>query len=1276
MSIEVNESNYLPLLNNHPSYQAMSRVSDTNNIYDVRQDYFKGHVKNPDGSITLRNDFESQLKIFNHNKGLLCDGKAIDKSKFFTESTVVTRKGVTTVDSKIINYFKFKTNAILNFNNSSKLDDTYITKTKYESIYEVNLNDPNHVENDYNNNGAIDTFEDIGYGLKDTPTIIDTELSSYPLQRLDRLVVNELPSLFIYANGLKIPDNEIFVYSNKSFTDVFVPEKYLGGDINDPDEEMNVSFYIDVRQSGSEGFYYRDNVFVGNKLTINLEDPKYRYDDLNKEITVDKLMIFIDGKLVKANSVERNGNVIDVNFDEQYSLSDLELYILNDLIYRYKKPEESMLNPTGSKLHFYLNDDYYVDSLCGPLTKTAVSFYYQGIKIPDDKIIQTSRFSYEYQIDQYKFIKANNVSSTDGKTYYELIDGKYVKATNISPLIVYYERVVADKFDENQIDFLIEDIGLKIDDITYSTYGDDYYLLNTIGVKRCVDQMKGTKTYSIYDKYNVDFRKILSNNGELFDVDKALIKYTELDNNTVTTPESNIKNIIKERPTLLRKFLEQLKCPSKQQIVLGNDEDLKLSSIPGTDVSNTIYYKIYINHRLVDSLDCVVEHMLDHDIITVPKSYLEPLVKDDNGNVVSGVNEVEMFQYDLTYKGRSIVVDNVLTGGFVRHINSEGVAEYTKIYNIKDLNFAENLLADDICAVEKVCKEWYDKSNDEYYLIYPTSDNIGYRMVKNLDVEIDGDIVRVTVSMHNVDQNNGEFLLMYKQYNVVESVTYINEDNSYMTENDLMIPINSTYTDYKYDSNGNVIGVNNVIEHVPFINNSEPIVYRNGKELIYGKDYTYINPQTNDEVTSSYIVLKNQTNVGDRIICQFNSNKTNILIVGYDDLDIDNRYGLVYLSELKYPVSPEYMNIYVNGEKMSKLDMDILSDKLVRFHHMTRPIRTILITTNMIYKESEIQDYLDCYHESEFEKLLEEIFWNCDPSKIVDANKPNINYVYKMNPYYSDFVGDDEENYNNEYYDNYVNEIIKNRNNYNQNSNFELEYKEPIKDNYIDENDSFDYETYDKVHEAWENAKKFFNVYKWNHGFVEDVDSVKQRENPLDPLYTQTYITDTLEIMYLNWLANSGKTRTYGFKAENIDPIVLKYFSVYENVIIDNRIDIVYDSNRFYEGLMPDVINQPIKYDEEDPDIEKPIYVYPGAQIDLRRRYFYSLMMKIFDKNSGIDIVTDPEINENFIIKELCNDEKSNILYPDDFPLEPDRNGIRWTGTDVDIINGVPQIDN
>lgn len=1208
MSVILNESNYTVLRNNDPSWQAMTRVSDANNVYDVYQEYVKrGNV---------RNDFKSQLNLFDNNKGLLNDGTFIDLTQFFMDTEKISNKEIR---STSIPYFKFKTNAVINSkyvhgadtvkvsNNSvykNDINDTYITKKHYYSLKSLNSSV------DSETNTVIQHFGD--------KEILEKDISSFPLQRVDKLVSNEFASLFIYVNGIKIPDNEVFVYSNKMYTDVFIPRKYIPGNIYDDSSNIDCVFTIDYRQSGSECLYHRGKI-NGTSVQIDLSDESYKYTDhKGLEIVKEKILAFIDGREVIVDSIEKNGNVLILNFPESYVSADLEFYILNDVIYRYKVPTKTQIDRNVNKLHFFINDDFKVDVISGPITKSALSFFYDGLRMDDSKIVQTSRFSFEYDITE--------------------ID-----------------------FDERKVDFFIEDIGKRVDDNAYSSYGDDYYLLNLLGVKRCVDRMRGYNTFSIFDdsRYQTSFKEVLSNNGQLFDIQKAIDKYDKikLERNTAT---SRSKQLISERPTLLRRLMEQWKVPSKRFLVYGNAEDVKITSVSKiNDINQNIYYKIYVNRQLIDFSKYETVRESDVDYITIDKSCFEPLVRDENGKYVSGVNSVEVFQFDLTYREKSIYRDYI--GSYSESgFDENGEKIYSKRYSYNELPFGEDFLTDDICAIEQVCKNWYDSTQNEYYLVYPTTENIGYRMVKKLYItDRDETGFTLNLQMHEPEKTNGYFFILIKQYNVIEEIVYSNIDQSYMSDNDLIIPVYSKYVVYDYRSvvgiNGStheeITGVREVIDYIPYINNSEPIISRNGSELIYGKDYTFINPEKNNAIASSFIVLKSQPVINDIFTVQFNSTKTNVLIVGYDDLIINNRYGLVYLSELRYPVSTEYMNIFINGNKMSAYDIDILSDKLIRVHNVSRPIRTILITTNLQYKESEIQDYIDLYKPSQFEKILEDIFWNCDPSKQNEANKPNIDFVYKMNPYYSDFVGDEEKNYSNPYYKEYTDYIIEHGDEFNSNSKLDQYISKPLK-------------TQIEEREAWEKANNFFEAYKTNHGLVIDVDSIKQRENPKESTDAQNAFRDNLELMYLNWLAKSGKTRTQGMKNLSIDPIVLKYFSVFENVIINDRLDIVVDANRFYDGMMPDVIN-PIREINPDGTIK---HIYPGSNINLRRSFFYEILLDTFD-NSEEDLYLDSSTGEDKLIQAMCKNKLANILYPNDFPLAPSKEGIKWTGTDVDIVN-------
>jgi hypothetical protein len=1269
MSVTINEDNYKLIRNNDPLFQVMTRISDTNNVVDVVQEYVKI------GS--TRNDFATQLELFDRNVGILNDGKSIDMTNFFIQTKKVNINGVEQVAGKTIPYFKFKTNFVLDFKDKRNIAKTYIDKRNYESVfdlYAINENtntiyevletkDNYYVDHDNDESTDpvfIDKFDDrnsVSFVKRLDKTIIESTYNSYPLQRVDKLTQYELDSLFVFIDGRKIPDNEVFIYTNNSFTDVFIPEAYIPGNIRDKDSNIDTTIHIDYRQPGSEALYFRETI-EGNSIVIDLKDEKYgyEYNRMPKEITVDKILLFVNGYLRKAESLSIEDNVLTINCEELRN-ADVEVYIMNDLVYRYSIPTTSMLNSAGNKLHFYINDNYVTDVLSGPITKNAISFFYKGERILDEKITQTSRFSFEYQLDPfyYEIVLTNIENPIPGVDYYTKdSNNNYIKLGEVKSFergTSYYRKTPTETFDESKFDFIIEDLGYKIDDLRFKTYGDDYYLLNMLGVKRCVDKMKGTLSYSVFDKpeYSISFRNTLSNNGSLFDVPTAMRKYTRIAN-TISTPKSKVQYLIQERPTLLRRLLEQFKIPSKKYAFLGNESDVKITSVSRLNsVNDQIYYKVYLNHILLNQNQYTVTREDDFDSILIDKSLLKPLVGNANTGYTSGINYVELFQYDLTYRNKTIFKENI-SNGFTELIDTDGETVYQKTYTFgeNEFNFDPEIVTDDFCAIEKVCKSWFDSRDEEYYYFYPTSENIGYRLIKQFNVieKTDTSVtVRVKLYKNSSDTTNGNFFIMSKQYNVVHSFLFDNSDGTYMEENDLLIPL---YT--KYDEED---------KYIPYICNSEPLITHDGKEMIYGKDYVFTNPEKDKSLTCSYLILKKQTADNTNITINFNSSKTNILIVGYDDLNIDNMYGLVYLSELPYPVSTEYMNIFVNGEKLSSYDIDILSDKLIRVHNMNRPIRSILITTNSQYKNSELQDFIDLYEESDFEKLLANVFWNCDPSKNVSNSKPNVDYVYKVDPYYSEFIGSDytEDNYDehNPYYKDYINDIKANAYLYNGSTNFIDKYPKP----------SSDESDYELKLEAWENAKKFFDIYKTNHGFVEDVDSVKQAKNPYDLEAAENYISDTLEIMYLNWLANSGKTRTYGFKADNIDPIVLKYFSIYENIIIDNRIDIVIDSNKFYDGLRPDVTNQP--YEINDDGTIK--IIYPAMSYDIRRRYFFEILLQTLSSRDSDTEQYNPETGEDYLMQDMCNHKMSNILYPNDFPLEPDSNGIRYTGTEYDICN-------
>lgn len=1128
MSVNIADNSYVNLREHESSYQAMIRNGDTSNTYDITQRF----VKNKE-----TNDFIDNFNNWNWNlnKGLLSDGTYINKSNFFTDSKYVTidEKRILSVNN--IKYFMFKMNCVLERKNKSKINDTYAVKENDESIYNLSWK--------LDDDGKTIYYYDTSTNTDDNGKIsITNSYSSYPLQRIDRLSNYELGSLFLYLNGIKIPDNEIFVYSTKSFTDIFVPLSYIG-DLNDDNIEVDVKFNVDIRQAGSEDFYFTTDDFSGKEIVIDLSKAEYLYDRWKSNVvTVDNTVVFLNGKLIKIKEVEKvDERQVKFVFSD-FIEGKLELYVLNNIIYRHKYDiNKSNLNPNNTKLHFFLDEKQFAqDFVNGPITKNAVSFWYDGIRIDDNLITQTSRYSFEFDIN-------------------------------------------TKNFDESKVDFFVEDINYRIDDKQYIMYGDDYYLLNMLGVSRCVDKMKGGKSYSIFDddNYQISFKDVLSNGGTSFDVPKAKDYYDNLEK-TYKNDKDRCKELIKKNPSLLREMMQQFATPSKRFIVYGNSEDVHISSVKKLESEDAlIYYKIYCNHILIDTVNYSAERNGDYDIITINKSVLS-----------SGTNLFEVFQYDLTYYKQAVYRDNIKNMEPVYNPNNgTEIIGYTKIYNISDLSFGEDFLLDDINAVEQIKREWFDKNDDAYYMIYPDSNNSGFRVVKSFQIDkINEKQIKITINLHMTTQTKGYFYLLYKNYNIVNSFVYHNEDGSYMADNDLIFPIYSQYVEYGYRDDGTKY-VKEMVDYIPYINNSEPMVTRNGKELIIGEDYLYVTPEKSESVATSYIILKTQTSENDSIVVQFNSAKTNILVLGYNNLNIDNKYGLIYLSELKYPVDPNYMNIFVNGEKVSKYDITILSDKLIRVYNIYRPITSLLITTNLNYKESELKEFIDLYKPTKFELLLEKIFHNCDPSKLLDTSKPNIDYIYTVKP--------DESG------------------------------------------------------------------YESNHGFDDYVDDVLKKENPLKGSSGEVIDqADILQVMYINWLNKSGKTRSDNFPNIDINPKVLKYFSVFENTVVGNRLDIFMDSGRTYNGVPDDICGEPIKIDQTG----KRILLYPGIDPNIRRKFFFE---KIFiPVMKGTDNIQDIETfdNRDPVFEKLKVHGNANILYAEDFPTEPDKNGIMWTGTDKDLL--------
>ena len=81
--------------------------------------------------------------------------------------------------------------------------------------------------------------------------------------------------------------------------------------------------------------------------------------------------------------------------------------------------------------------------------------------------------------------------------------------------------------------------------------------------------------------------------------------------------------------------------------------------------------------------------------------------------------------------------------------------------------------------------------------------------------------------------------------------------------------------------------------------------------------------------------------------------------------------------------------------------------------------------------------------------------------------------------------------------------------------------------------------------------------------------------------------------------------------------------------------------------------------------------IYPGMSYNERRRMMFEMLIQTLESRQSEEDIKqfDEETKKDNLVISMCNNKLSNILYPEDFPLAPDKNGVRWTGSDVDICN-------
>lgn len=309
---------------------------------------------------------------------------------------------------------------------------------------------------------------------------------------------NNLDGVFIYINGLKVPDSSVHMYMTNSNTNFIIAKKYFNDGNND--------ILIEKRQF--KNFTYggtANEAFVGDSILFSVSNHR------NLSVSESTTLVFINGRYISPhkpygliNSISYTNNTVIVKFSKVVS-GNIEVFI--DSSAKYSKT--SKLTGNSSVVPYYIHDDF-INPIYGPINRDNCSFFVNGERINNNEIQQKGRLN---------FILNKSITSDDTFT------------------------------------IIFTDNG-EIDIRSFTLYGDDYFLYNFIGSSGVTNKLLGPKNGPIttlpVDKSVINYEEALKS------LDYSYGEVLNILNDIESISDTNLKIqlLLKKCPYLLKEFLE------------------------------------------------------------------------------------------------------------------------------------------------------------------------------------------------------------------------------------------------------------------------------------------------------------------------------------------------------------------------------------------------------------------------------------------------------------------------------------------------------------------------------------------------------------------------------------------------------------------------------------------------------------------------------------------------------------------------------------------------
>lgn len=981
--------------------------------------HLDSHGFEPTGNTKLNNI------RFNKTSGYLTDGQPFE---FTMYDRIRVPKGQTPeivfkgIDTNIINFFKLSTSNVLK---------------KFEKINCI-------VDHSYISSSG------------DQSLTVDLRTRSeyiYIPKPLDEYCYENNHDVAVCINGKKIPNTSIYVMSNGSFTDFFIDTVWVKSILNfdeisslaeDFELSVDVFNHKDTRSEGSLNKYRSFAMLKDSKSsTVSFTNVPVERAPLNRSDVegsiADRTLLTCNGIYVNVVSVEITNNEDDPNYctvdivtdTHQELISDIkgkftyEYQYIHSVKYRYFDrglvvDEDVNLTPSvpnsvnysvyierqddGSYLlslfvNDSLSDTYSKDIIKGSIPIGALTVFLDGRKVTVNRFKQTSRFSYTVEF---------------------LGDGSIFEENNNTE----FSFIIEDK-DEA----ILENNGTYYD-TDLIQYGQDYYLANFLGTARA-HQYAYNNDAELTDPHNYGafLNRAIELEREIVpEQDRRIIKDGIVNDNyfknilgsrdCISTIDSDIdlldpkknEDLIKTmwgkssdgytinklteyNPSLTRELLSNFSVETVYDYLLSsNVPEVYTKSINISDYTKP-YIKVFLNRRLLNDARYNLEkdeinhsyhvHINKSEFITSDRqtqpnfNYLNVVEIQITESVNSRLQVMRLFDDTITPMDSGISLGGngrlTITMDCLKSFFGEDVETSTQQLTI----------------LRRIGKDYtgliYGEGNYGWISLRDSNKQTVVFRFENNSLYIDNIIDIVG------DRNNLKDLYIYDTKFYYHKSMYVTKDDTF---NVFKVTMKSIQEANLSDDLINYNGTDySDLSGIPIISGTVPELYVNGSIWTINNDYEYVTPLDNDLLATSVMIVKSVIEDNSPFVFDFVEAHQDF-IVDNTDCYIKNKHGLLYFKDLEYPFSLDYLDLFINGKKVSPCDITILSDKMIRVGNIFNnskdeteygPIvwksgfNSVKLSTKFAIGKENVKELSSNFVISDMEYLLELLFHNINP---------------------------------------------------------------------------------------------------------------------------------------------------------------------------------------------------------------------------------------------------------------------------------------------------------